>query len=208
LSQCTQTKKLKPTPNHLSAAKVGKEIPQFSTKVPWGGFSIPITFGMIHPGTTQYPVDAFHVMLGLSKVNRSVGAIFTASGFPNHQFGLNSLLPTTLIDHIQFSHPPKQLLSQPPALHRATKTIRGDVKNEKQDEGGNNKGVAVLILDCDRGTSGYKEHYYGNKYMDPHSPEQALGELTGQQVPSSVRLQDTETCQTAAIGPYRGSLIG
>lgn len=43
--------------------------------------------------------------------------------------------------------------------------------------------------------------------MDPHPPEQAGGELARQQVASSVGLQDTETGQTAAIGPRCGRLV-
>lgn len=207
LSQGTQSTPLEPAPACLSATKVGEAIPQLATKIQWDWFPAPIAVGVVYPGTAQYSMDAVHVMFGLSKVDGSVGTILTATGLSDHQFGLNGLLSTALIDHVQLSQPPKQLLSHPPSLHRATEAIGGDVNNEKHNEAGNDERIAVLVLYGDGGTSCQQEHGEGDKYVGPHPPEQAGGELARQQVASSVGLQDAETGQTAAIGPRCGRLV-
>lgn len=153
LGQGTQSAPLEPAPAHLPTTKVGEAIPQLATKVRRNWLAAPIAVRVVYPGTAQYSMDAIHVMLGLSKVDGSVGAILTATGLSDHQFCLYCLLSTTLIDHVQLSQPPKQLLSHPPSLHRATEAIGGDVNNEKDNEAGNDEGIAVLVLYGDGGTS-------------------------------------------------------
>lgn len=152
-------------------------------------------------------MDAVHVALGLSKIDGPVGAILLTSGLPNHPFGLNRLLPPPLIDHVQLPHPPKQLLSHPPTLRRATEAIGGDVDNENQHKAGNDVLVAVFVLDGDGGTTGEKEHRQRDEEVGPHPPEQAGGHLAGQQVVGSVGLQDAATGQAAAVGPDGGGSI-
>ena len=153
-------------------------------------------------------MDAVHVVLGLPKIDIPVGVtILLTSGLSNHLFGFNGLLPPPLIDHIQLPHPPKQLLSYPPALRRATEAIGGDINNENQHKAGNDELIAVFILDGDGGTTGEKEYRQGDEEVNPHPPEQAGGHLTGQQVIGSVGLQDAATGQAAAVGPDGGGSV-
>jgi len=152
LRQGAYATELKPAATHLATAYVGEEVPKLGTEFFRLGLTVP-SGGVVHPGTTEHPMDAGHGELALAEIDGTVSTVVTTAGTSDHQLGFNRLVAPAAVDHVNLSHPPQHLLPDATTLDGAAEAVPGNVYEYHQDQHGRYERVGVLILDEDRGIS-------------------------------------------------------